>query len=243
MRFDDEFITMLRDEPLRGLDLLCDQVLSDVAAGDPEEPWNDANYKLMIETYALLWSLQESGLLPVKIPNIEIAGDVEGECRLIFQNVRRIQGEVRGLTAQRELEKLTRQYTAALGVRFAYEFTAGDYVRLQKLLNEMRELITAAEGFEEDHRRRLLARLEKLQSELHKRISDLDHFWGLVGDAGVALGKFGKDAKPLVDRVREVVGIIWRTQSRAEELSSDTPPPLLERDLASSENSSGPSST
>lgn len=243
MRFDGEFIMMLRDEPLRGLDLLCAQVVSDLASGDPEEPWNDENYKLLLETYALLWSLQESSLLPVKIPSITIAGDVEGECKAIFQNVRRIQGEVRGLTAQRELEKLTRQYTAALGVRFAYEFTAGDFSRLQKVLNEMRELITAAEGFEEDHRRRLLARLEKLQAELHKRVSDLDHFWGLVGDAGVALGKFGRDAKPLVDRVKEVVGIIWRTQSRAEELSSDTPLPLLERDSGSSENSSGQSST
>jgi hypothetical protein len=30
-------------------------------------------------------------------------------------------------------------------------------------------------------------------------MSNLDRLWGLIGEAGVALGKFGKDAKPLVD--------------------------------------------
>ena len=58
-------------------------------------------------------------------------------------------------------------------------------------------------------------------------MSSLDRFWGLIGEAGVALGKFGQDAKPFVDRIREIAQIIWRTQARAEELPSGTPLPLL----------------
>ena len=81
--------------------------------------------------------------------------------------------------------------------------------------------------FEEDHKQRLLKRIEKLQAELHKKVSDLDKFWGLVGDAGVVLGKFGKDAKPLVDRITEIAKIVWQTQARAEELPSGTDMPLL----------------
>lgn len=73
----------------------------------------------------------------------------------------------------------------------------------------------------------LLLRLEKVQSEMHKKMSDLDRFWGLIGDAGVALGKFGTEAKPIVDRIREISEIVWRTQARAEELPSNTPLPLL----------------
>lgn len=49
-------------------------------------------------------------------------------------------------------------------------------------------------------------------------MSNLDQFWGLIGEAGVVLGKLGQDAKPFVDRVREVVDIVWRVQSIAEEL-------------------------
>ncbi|MDL2122474.1 MAG: hypothetical protein LWX51_05170 [Deltaproteobacteria bacterium] len=42
------------------------------------------------------------------------------------------------------------------------------------------------------------------------------------------MGKLGSDAKPIVDRVREISEIVWRTQARAEELSSDFPSPLIE---------------
>ena len=61
-------------------------------------------------------------------------------------------------------------------------------------------------------------------------MADLDKIWGLIGDAGVALGKLGEDAKPFVDRIREIYGIAWRTQSRAEGLPTDTPMKMLSDD-------------
>lgn len=98
---------------------------------------------------------------------------------------------------------------------------------MQVLISQVRDLIVNDNGLEKDHKRRLLSRVEKLQSELHKKVSDLDRFWGLIGDAGVVLGKLGKDAKPIVDRIKEIADIVWQTQSRAEELPSGTRPPLL----------------
>jgi hypothetical protein len=80
------------------------------------------------------------------------------------------------------------------------------------------------------HRARLLRRLESLQSEMHKKMSDVDRIWGLVGDAGIVIGKFGKDAKPIVDRIKELSQIAWKTQARTEELSSSSKNPLLESD-------------
>lgn len=98
---------------------------------------------------------------------------------------------------------------------------------MQVLLNQLRTLIADAKDLEEEHQQRLLRRLEKLQSEIHKKVSDVDRFWGLIGDAGVVLGKLGKDAKPIVDRIREITEIVWQTQSRAEELPSGTHLPQL----------------
>lgn len=113
---------------------------------------------------------------------------------------------------------------------FFYEFTDGDLKRIQQIINELRDHLGSSELFEEDHRRRLLRRLEALQSEMHKKMSDVDRIWGLVGDAGVAIGKFGSDAKPFVDRIRELSQIAWKTQARAEELPSSSVNPLLEND-------------
>jgi hypothetical protein len=95
------------------------------------------------------------------------------------------------------------------------------------LLNELLDNIVTNDKFEEDHRRRLLGRLEALQKELHKRLSNLDRFYGLIGDAGVLLGKFGRDAKPFVDRIREIVEIVWRAQANADQLPASAKPALL----------------
>lgn len=113
---------------------------------------------------------------------------------------------------------------------FFYEFTDGDLNRVQQLINELRSEITQSDLFEGSHRARLLRRLEAMQSEMHKKMSDVDRIWGLVGDAGIVIGKFGKDAKPFVDRIRELSQIAWKTQARAEELPSSSQNPLLESD-------------
>lgn len=110
---------------------------------------------------------------------------------------------------------------------FSYEFTTGDLNRIQTLINELRSSIGVSDLFTAEHKQRLLKRLEKIQSELHKKISDVDRFWGLIGDAGVVIGKFGNDAKPFVDRIKEIADIVWRTQSRSEELPSGTTIPFL----------------
>lgn len=105
----------------------------------------------------------------------------------------------------------------------------------QTSINELRDLISGSEVIEENHKQRLLKRLERLQSELHKKMSDLDRFWGFVGDAGVVMGKFGEDAKPFTDRIKDIMNIVWRTQARAEELESGSPNPFLKQNNESDE--------
>ena len=126
-----------------------------------------------------------------------------------------------------KISDLRNKYNTIFSNTFSYEFTTGDLERIQKLINELRDNITVSELFTSEHKQRLLKRFEKLQSELHKKVSDLDRFWGLIGDAGVVIGKFGTDAKPFVDRIKEIAEIVWRTQSRSEELPSGTTIPFL----------------
>ena len=129
-----------------------------------------------------------------------------------------------------QITEATEAINVRLGTGFYYEFDDDDIDKIQNLINELRDLITMSDVIEEDHKRRLLNRLERLQSELHKRVSDLDHFWGLVGDAGVMVGKFGEDVKPIVDRIRELRTIIWDAQVRAEGLPPATEFPLLTKE-------------
>ena len=45
-----------------------------------------------------------------------------------------------------------------------------------------------SEVLESDHKQRLLAKLETLQSELHKKVSNLDRFIGFMSEAGIRYG-------------------------------------------------------
>jgi len=130
--------------------------------------------------------------------------------------------------AEESITDARMKYRQQFDVGFLYRFSDGDLSRIQELLNELRDLISRSNDFDAKHKERLLLRLESLQKEMHKKMSSLDKFWGLVGDAGVVIGKFGKDAKPFVDRIREITQIIWSIQARAEELPGNTMMPLLE---------------
>ncbi len=111
---------------------------------------------------------------------------------------------------------------------FLYEFSEESISKIQTLINELRELVNSSDLFEAEHKQRLLKRLEKLQSEIHKKMSDVDRFWGLIGDAGVVIGKFGKDAEPFVNIIKKISGLVWKTQLQSEELPENNKHPLLE---------------
>ena len=130
--------------------------------------------------------------------------------------------ERRRRSYERHLSKYANQF-----VNFRYEFTKDDKERAHHIISELRRLLSSSKVFEEKHRRRLLIKLERLQKELHLTVSSMDHFWGLIGDAGVALGKFGDDVRPLVERIRELADIAWRTQANAEGLPRNAPFPQL----------------
>ena len=185
-------------------------------------------YNVLTETYALLLELKEAGILPVDITLIEFSGSLQADSKRVYDQLGVIKSRCKEESAKLRLRSFKSHFKASLGTTFHYEFSQGDLERIQELVNQLRQTVSESHHLQADHRQRLLKRLENLQSELHKKMSDLDRFWGLIGDAGVVLGKLGNDAKPLVDRIREIADIVWRTQSRAEELPSGTRPPLLE---------------
>jgi uncharacterized protein YoxC len=226
MLFSNELLSSLRDDPVQGVIEVC-RIVTESLEEDPEG-WSDADYKTLLEGYALLTEIIDAGLLlPNMILNVSVTGDRNSDCSGLYSLINALAAECISQTAKMKFASLKTHFKISLGSAFHYEFSQGDLTKVQELINEIRTLISAATALEKEHQQRLLRRVEKLQSEMHKKVSDLDRFWGLVGDAGVVLGKLGEDAKPIVDRVKEVAEIVWRTQARAEELPSGTKIPLL----------------
>jgi len=50
--------------------------------------------------------------------------------------------------------------------------------------------------------------LEAMQGELHKKTSDIDRFWGFIGEVGINIRKFGENMRPISERVQELGKIV-----------------------------------
>ncbi|WP_426339945.1 hypothetical protein ACN9MZ_27345 [Pseudoduganella sp. S-14] len=233
MFFTEEFLDSIRSDPLASVIQICNDTLAAVAQLNRHE-WDDEQLDILLEALALINAIEEQELLAIGLSKPNTNEIQDRVCSNIFQYLEQVRDAKEQDRAAVTLSAKQKRFATALGNGFAYEFSKPDISRVQQLISELRESIAKSELFDENHRSRLLSRLEKLQAELHKRVSDLDRFWGLIGDAGVVLGKFGEDAKPFVDRIKEVAQIVWNTQARSENLPSNTTLPLLSDDSAGS---------
>lgn len=227
MLFEEKFIDELHNDVVTGTLDVCKKCLNEAVNYMHRRQYSES-YKILIEGFALVESIMESGMIhiPLAVPELKMTDEVDSN--IIYKFFEDLVGVLNTRSKLIKLEQMKARFKTSLGGVFTYEFSQGDLEKVQTLLSQLRDQIVASKFIEKEHQQRILRRLEKLQSELHKRVSDLDRFWGLIGDAGVALGKFGNDAKPIVDRIKEITEIVWQTQSRAEELPSGTPIPQLE---------------
>lgn len=224
---DSEFVDKLSktESPFLQLDIICTEF--ERFDGAKTESQAISNYNLYLEYFGIAIAVCENG--GIEFADIDFGGDKAENIVSIKQIFAYLKSISVKNASRIQADTVKDRYTTLLGAGFVYEFSDGDVSRIQQLINELRELISGSNKLEDDHQRRLLAKLEKLQSELHKKVSDLDRCWGLIGEAGVVSGKLGRDAKPIVDRIREIAEIVWRTQARSEQLPSASEFPLLER--------------
>ncbi len=229
MLFDNEFIETISNNPVNSVVEIIDKAISCLDLNGTE--WTNEENEVLFEAFSLLLSVLENFELNTITEVPKLIGSIKEDCPKINNFFKVVRTEYQEKAMDFRLDLMKKRFDNVLGQSFVYEFSQGDVNRIQILINELRQQINSSNLFENKHRERLLKRLERLQIEMHKKMSDFDKFWGLIGDAGVVLGKFGEDAKPFVDRIKEISDIVWRTQSRAEELPSGTPPPLLRNDI------------
>jgi len=215
--FSDDFIRDIQTNPFESILIICDTAIKTKQLTHYLEALN------LLEAISEKYDTDDvlSGYDYEKLNKATTLSDF----MMFFHDVKvDIQPIIKKQTKCSNLDR----FNLLLSDEFSYEFSKEDISKIQTLINTLREEIKLSNLFEDKHKQRLLKRLEKLQAEIHKKMSNIDAIWGLVGDAGVVLGKFGKDAKPFTDRIIEIAKIGWKTQSQAEDLPEGSKHLLLE---------------
>ncbi|HHQ4541409.1 TPA: hypothetical protein ACSP10_002169 [Aeromonas veronii] len=226
MFFSEDFVNHVMNNPYVGITEACDQVTV-ILEQSSHTGWVQQEHEMLMDAAAFInyVIIEKQFDMLYFVP--ELTGIISDDCKLLYDYIKNIKSQFGSYALKIKMQSYAENYSNLFKGAFSYEFSKGDLDRIQALINELRQYIYDNESLEEKHRQRLLKRLENLQAELHKRVSDLDRFWGLVGDAGVVLGKLGNDAKPIVDRIKEIAEIAWKTQARTEELPSSSTNPML----------------
>lgn len=115
-----------------------------------------------------------------------------------------VRSELYSRHAKGYFESKTEEYLSLFARAPGYEFTQAEFKRLQELMTQLRELLQGSTLIEDEQKRRLLRKLEAMRGELHPKSADIDRFWGFMGEAGVAMRKFGEDLNPISQRVLEL---------------------------------------
>lgn len=140
----------------------------------------------------------------------------------LYSIIERMLKELEQVERESKLSRSQNKIAMLMGEQFCYTFTDGDLKKLERLISELKKTVEATEEIDSDHKSRILKRLNELENELSKTVSNLDRYYGLLVEANILVSKIGNTSKPIVVLIRSVIDIVWSTQSNAEELPSDT---------------------
>jgi hypothetical protein len=225
--FDEKFVKELPDDILKAQLIICEHFRT--VFGTFKTTTEQENCCLRAIAFVQVFVGIHS--LDLKVPNFDISASEANNIqrtRVFFRDWKStVKAKLKILQRADTYETAKDYYASMFGKGVFYEFSDDDFSRVQTILNNLRDLLTKSEDFEEDLRMRLLKKLEALQSELHKKMSNFDRFWGFFIDSGIALTKFWENAKPFRDDVKEVIQIVSRTQAKAENVQKLFPLNLL----------------
>lgn len=95
-----------------------------------------------------------------------------------------------------------------------FKLAQEDVTEMNAKIGELREIVSTSDFLHKKHRRSLLLRLEKFQSEVHKAVSDFDVFLAGWSEVNEMIEDTGKKSKPIVDRFTELLGIAKRNKPK-----------------------------
>lgn len=227
MYFDEEFLKSLPDDWPHAVEKIAQRFHSFMEIYN----FDSVKYYSIVQEVQLLLQVfcRKHQLSQRRLPNLT------GTRKANIDNINKFIGYllndskkyIQQQTDAKRLKHYKNVFEIAIEDAFHYEFSEGDLDIIQNLINELRKLISTTKELKEEHKRRLLSKLEKVQTELHKRVSDLDRFWGFCIDASIVAGLMGENAKPMFDLIKKIVDIVWPAQTRAYELPSSLPFKLL----------------
>jgi len=211
----DDFFKTLKDDPVEQI-MEITRVFNAWNVGNKNIPARNTKHKEYVNAYYVLVQYCNEVEMPVAslkfspddvqkniTDTINFFGKVRQQCAAILSRKK----------IGSELDEAKAEADELFGKGFLYKFTDDDLNNIQKHIDELRGLLQKSHSIKKDHKERLLNKLEKLQSELHKSMTTVDRFWGVFGELIIYTKRFGEAGKPIFDVLKGLIQIVINAQS------------------------------
>lgn len=185
-----------------------------------------------LNALALFEVYSETHPLNVRYDMPSLGNDAEKNSKAITDFFEKLKANLNELIVHQKLSDFRRNYQDKFNKSTFYKFSNDDRERVKSALHELRVLVGDVDTLAEDHKIRLMNRLGKIHVDIESTLTDLDHMWGLLGDAFVVAAKHGKAGSLIVERLYQIVNTVWQVQARTEGIDPQSVNPArLFRDL------------
>lgn len=188
-------------------------------------PPEGKNIELAIRVYTAIRELAKN--INIDVKDVEFVGPTKENLNRIGTYINVVFDEAKRIKINKILNDEEINFKSLRAKNYEYEFSEDDFKELQRLINKMRELLQNSNDLPENHRFRLLNRLEALQKELHKRVTNLDRALGFLLDVSIIVKQTGEGAKPIADLAKEISKLITQVILVSKGLPPGEIPPLL----------------
>ncbi|NOX82924.1 MAG: hypothetical protein GXP06_08040 [Alphaproteobacteria bacterium] len=227
MAINSDYMKSLPSDPIEALEKLHEDYLQIKIQAEDHRGWDQAYHREVIHFVAaakvILKKLDKDEAFKFPPINQSIDDFFEGSAEF-FDEVRRFFVEE---NLELNFTKIEQEFYGVVNENIFIELSDTEIIQIQNKINELRNMVTDTAAFTSKHKQRLLFRLERMQAELHKVMSDMDVFLGGLVDVAAALGRTGDEAKPIFDRFKDIAEILWRRRSDHPELNGPDDMPKL----------------
>jgi hypothetical protein len=186
-------------------------------------------YEDFIEIFGFYQVFAEQNQLEVAFPKLTLDKKINIGLIIRFFETRNkeIERDVLEFNQERILYEKKSQFRTILEDVTIFDLTDRELRIINRLIDELLDIISETKEINGYHSNKLVKRLNSLINILNTKIRSFDQFWALIGDGAILLGKFKGKAKPVVEKIKEIINVVWKIQARCEDLTSDVPMMVL----------------
>lgn len=176
-----------------------------------EDNQTDDNYGEAIKAYSIFYSWAKKW--DIKVATIQLTANRTKNIDLIRDQANIIKGQAEKIFSEIALKEAIERTDALFGNIGSYEIGKDDLNNIQTSINAIRDLVSKTKELEKNHKERLIKRLDELQVEFDKKMTNFDKFWGFAIESRMYMSIMSKDAKPFLQNINIIVGIVANIMS------------------------------